>query len=380
MKKIPGICLMLCLMLAICGCGKTTETESRTASVVVGFSQLGSESSWRIANTESMEKAAKEYGTADAKVYEDYKAMLADESLKIDLVHVCTPNVSHCPITVAAFEAGKHVMCEKPMAATTADAKKMIDAWKKSGKKFTIGYQNRFRDDTQTLHAACEAGELGEIYLAKAHALRRRAVPTWGVFPNKELQGGGPLIDIGTHALDITLWMMNNYEPVSVTGSVYYKLGRDPKGPEGNVFGPWDPETFQTEDSAFGFVKMKNGATIYIEAAWALNILKSMEASTTLCGTRAGAEIHHGGSYPKDELIINTVEHNQLMEKIISPAGVVDFFEGGAAAEAVRENTQWLDAIANDGEPLVKPEQAFVVTQILEAIYKSAEEGKEIFL
>ena len=328
---------------------------------------------------ERAEKAAKEYGTADAKVYEDYKAMLADESLKIDLVHVCTPNVSHCPITVAAFEAGKHVMCEKPMAATTADAKKMIDAWKKSGKKFTIGYQNRFRDDTQTLHAACEAGELGEIYLAKAHALRRRAVPTWGVFPNKELQGGGPLIDIGTHALDITLWMMNNYEPVSVTGSVYYKLGRDPKGPEGNVFGPWDPETFQTEDSAFGFVKMKNGATIYIEAAWALNILKSMEASTTLCGTRAGAEIHHGGSYPKDELISDTVEHNQQIEKIISPAGVVDFFEGGAAAEAARENTQWLAAIANGGEPLVKPEQAFGVTQILEAIYKSAETGKEVF-
>ena len=85
---------------------------------------------------------------------------------------------------------------------------------------------------------------------------------------------------------------------------------------------------------------MKNGATIYLEASWALNVLKSMEASTTLCGTKAGAEIHHGGSYPQDELIYNTVEHNQLMEKTISPAGVVDFFEGGAAAEAVREQTQ----------------------------------------
>ena len=91
------------------------------------------------------------------------------------------------------------------MAHNTEDARKMIEAWKKSGKKFTIGYQNRLRDDTQTLHASCEAGELGEIYFAKAHALRRRAVPTWGVFPNKALQGGGPLIDIGTHALDITL-------------------------------------------------------------------------------------------------------------------------------------------------------------------------------
>lgn len=328
---------------------------------------------------ERAEKAAKEYGAPGAKVYTDYKKMLADASIQFDTVHVCTPNVAHCPITVASFEAGKNVMCEKPMAHCTSDAQKMLDAWKKSGKKFTVGYQNRFRDDTTTLHASCENGELGDIYFAKAHAIRRRAVPTWGVFPNKALQGGGPLIDIGTHALDITLWMMNNYEPESVSGQVFYKLGRLENGPEGNVFGPWDPSTFEVEDSAFGFIKMKNGATIYLEASWALNILKSMEASTTLCGTKAGAEIHHGGSYPKDELIYNTVEHNQLMEKTISPAGVVDFFEGGAAAEAVREADQWLDAILNDGEPLVKPEQAYTVTQILEGIYRSAESGKEIF-
>lgn len=329
---------------------------------------------------ERAKKAAEKFGVPGAKVYTDYQEMLHDKEVEIDVVHVCTPNVAHCPITVAAFEAGKHVMCEKPMAHNTSDAKKMMDAWKKSGKKFTIGYQNRFRDDTTTLHASCAAGELGEVYLGKAHALRRRAVPTWGVFPNKALQGGGPLIDIGTHALDITLWMMNNYKPVSVTGQVFYKLGRLPEGPAGNVFGPWDPETFEVEDSAFGFVKMENGATVYVEASWALNVLKSMEASTTLCGTKAGAEIHHGGSYPKDELIYNTVEHNQLMEKTISAAGIVDFFEGGASAEGVREQAQWLEAIVKDKEPLVKPEQAFVVTQILEAIYLSAETGKEVYL
>jgi predicted dehydrogenase len=329
---------------------------------------------------ERAEDCAKKFGAPDAKVYTDYREMLADKQVVIDAVHVCTPNVVHCPITVAAFEAGKHVLCEKPMAHNTEDAQKMMNVWKKSGKKFTIGYQNRFRDDTTTLHASCENGELGEIYFAKAHALRRRAVPTWGVFPNKALQGGGPLIDIGTHALDLTLWMMNNYKPVSVSGQVFHKLGRAKHGPEGNVFGPWDPETFEVEDSAFGFVKMENGATIYLEASWALNVLKSMEASTTLCGTKGGAEIHHGGSYPKDELIFNTVEHNQLMEKTISPAGIVDFFAGGASAEGVREQAQWLDAILNDTEPLVKPEQAFAVTQILDAIYKSAETGKEIIL
>ena len=236
--------------------------------------------------------AAKEYGTPDAKVYTDHKELLKDP--EIDVVHVLTPNVAHCEITVNALNAGKHVMCEKPMAATTEDARKMIDAWKKSGKKFTIGYQNRFRPEVQALKAACEAGELGDIYYGKAHAVRRRAVPTWGVFPNKALQGGGPLIDIGTHALDMTLWMMDNYEPERVLGSVFYKLGHMPEAVVGNAWGPWDPETFEVEDSAMGFIKMKNGATITLEASWALNITDSREASTTVCGTKAGGEIFSG--------------------------------------------------------------------------------------
>lgn len=179
----------------------------------------------------------------------------------------------------------------------------MVAAWKKSGKKFTVGYQNRLRNDTQTLHKSCEKDELGEIYYAEANAVRRKAVPTWGVFQNKALQGGGPLIDIGTHALDITLWMMNNYEPASVSGQVFYKLGRQQDGSEGNLFGPWDPETFEVEDSAFGMVKMKNGAVIYLRASWALNILDSREASTTLCGTKGGSEICHGMSYPDGDIL-----------------------------------------------------------------------------
>ena len=126
---------------------------------------------------ERAEKAAAQYGVEGAQVCEDYHELLANPD--IDVVHVLTPNVAHCPITVAAFEAGKHVMCEKPMAATTADAHLMMDAWKKSGKKFTIGYQNRFppAPDTQTLFKACRSGDLGDIYFAKAHAIRRRAVP-----------------------------------------------------------------------------------------------------------------------------------------------------------------------------------------------------------
>ena len=335
---------------------------------------------------ERAEEAAKKYGVSDAKVYTDYNELLKDSS--IDVVHVCTPNVAHCPITVAAFEAGKHVMCdkpvtisvseaEKPMAHNTESARKMMDAWKKSGKKFTIGYQNRFRNEVRALKEACTEGELGDIYMAKAHAVRRRAVPTWGVFPDKKQQGGGPLIDIGTHALDITLWMMDNYKPVSVTGSVFYKMADKY---EGNLFGPWDPSTFEVEDSAFGFVKMENGATIFLEAAWALNVLDSREAATTLCGTEAGAEIRSGMSYQKNELIINRAHHGNLVEEHLSPSGDIAFFEGSANAAADLECDQWLHALIENKEPLVRPEQAFVVTQILDAIYESARTGQMVML
>lgn len=330
------------------------------------------------------EKAAAEYGVEGAKVYEDYHELLADP--EIDVVHVLTPNVAHCPITCDAFAAGKHVMCEKPMAHNTESAQKMMDAWKKSGKKFTIGYQNRFRVDTQTLHKACEAGDFGDIYFAKAHAIRRRAVPTWGVFPDKSKQGGGPLIDIGTHALDITLWCMNNYKPVSVMGSVFEKLGHSELATQGNMFGAWDPETYEVEGSAFGFIKFENGATIFLESSWAINMKDSREAACTLCGTKAGAEIvgamsGGGASNGREyDLVVNGTYHGQLVEQNLSEGGTIAFFEGGSSEPKDIECEQWLNCIINDTEPVVKPEQAFVVTQILDAIYESARTGKEVLL
>lgn len=317
---------------------------------------------------ERAQKAAKQYGTEDAKVYIDYKELLADDS--IEVVHVLTPNREHCAITVDALEAGKHVMCEKPMAKTAADARKMLDAAKRTGKKLTIGYQNRYRDDSMFLKKACERGDLGEIYFAKAHALRRRGVPTWGVFTDEEKQGGGPLIDIGTHALDLTLWMMDNYEVKSVKGSTFRKLAEQKD--TGNPWGDWDPNEFTVEDSAFGFIEMKNGATIILESSWALNTLDVGEAQTSLCGTKAGADM-------KDGLRINRIDYGK--QSILKPdmnSGGVAFFEGRRAGAEDVEARMWIDNILNDTEPMVKPEQALVVTEILEAIYTSAKTGKQV--
>ncbi len=328
---------------------------------------------------ERAQAAAAKYGAPGAKVYTDYRELLADPT--IDDVHVCTPNVSHCEITVSALEAGKHVLCEKPMAATTADAERMMEAYKKSGKLFSIGYQNRYMQNSLTLKKLCEEGMLGDIYYAKAHAIRRRGVPTWGVFPDKSKQGGGPLIDIGTHALDLTLWMMDNYQPKSVMGKSFEKLGTllEP-GNQGNMMGTWDNKTYEVEDSAFGFITMENGAVIYIEAAWALNTLDIGEAQTFLSGTKAGADMLGEGR--QGGLRINTVVADKtaiLTPDVGTPTGVA-FFPGAAQPAQNVEADIWLSAVAAEdpSKLIVKPEQAFVVTKILDAIYKSSATGQLI--
>ena len=317
---------------------------------------------------ERAEKAKKEYGTEDAKVFEDYRELIKED---LDVVYVTTPNRSHAEISIAAMEAGKDVMCEKPMAKNYAEAQKMVETSEKTGRILNIGYQNRYRPDSLFLKEMCKADELGEIYFAKAHALRRRAVPTWGVFLNEEEQGGGPLIDIGTHALDLTLWMMDNYEPESVSGSVFRKLADQTE--TGNAWGDWDPEKFTVEDSAFGFIKMKNGATIVLESSWAINSLDVGEAQTSLCGTKAGADMADG-------LRINKVEYGrQCVETPDFSAGGVAFFDGAAEKADDVEQKVFYNAVVN-GEPLtVKPEQALVVTQILEAIYEAAKSGKTVY-
>ena len=315
---------------------------------------------------ERAEQAAKEFGTPAAKVYTDYKELLADP--EIEVVHVCTPNRSHSFITVDALHAGKHVMCEKPMAINSAEAKKMLDAAKETGKKLSIGYQCRFRDDAQYMKKEAENGTFGDIYYAKATAIRRRAVPTWGVFLNEYEQGGGPLIDIGTHALDLTLWMMDNYKPKYCVGTTYHKLNKQTE--TGNAWGDWDTENFTVEDSAFGFVVMENGATIVLESAWALNTLEVREAKTAICGTLAGADMNDG-------LRINGIRNGR--QYVLTPnfkAGGVAFNEGTKGeSPADCEERLWIEAVRNDTEPLTKPEQSYVVTRILEGIYESSRTG-----
>ena len=355
------------LKVGIIGCGGIANGKHMPSIKAVNMSDM-------VAFCDLIEeravKAAKEYGVPGAKVYTDYKELLADP--EIDVVHVCTPNRSHAEISIDALHAGKHVMCEKPMAKCAADARLMVKAAQETGKKLTIGYQHRHKASAQYLKSIIGRGDLGDMYYAEALAVRRRGTPNWGVFLNEYEQGGGPLIDIGTHALDLTLWMMDNYKPKAVLGSTFKKLGNQTE--TGNAWGDWDPAKFTVEDCAFGFVVMENGATIILESSWALNTLDVREAQTTLCGTLGGADMADG-------LRFNKVEWGkQCVQKPDLSGGGVAFFDGASSGDPAEvECAQWLNAVLNDKTPLVLPEQALVVTQILEAIYTSAKTGKAVY-
>lgn len=355
------------LKIGIIGCGGIANGKHMPALKETGMCEMVA---FCDLIAEKAEKAAKEYGEPGSKVFTDYKQMLKECDL--DVIHVCTPNRSHSTITVDCLNAGKHVMCEKPMAINYAEACKMVEAAKKNGKLLTIGYQSRQRANSRYLKKECENGVLGDIYFAKARAVRRRAVPTWGVFLNEYEQGGGALIDIGTHALDLTLWLMNNYDVDYVVGQSFHKLNKDTE--TANAWGDWDPEQFTADDATFAFVHMKNGAVIMLEATWALNTLNTEEAVCEICGTKAGADFKDGG------LRINGVHNGRMY--VTTPefrAGGVAFYDGDSDKPTVREQQVWLNAVQGKGKLCVLPEQAATITRILDAVYESSRTGKPVY-
>lgn len=351
------------LRFGIIGCGSIARTRHMPSLSRLPGAELVAFFDPTPARAEAARAA---YGSEDAGVFTDYRALLSDS--RIDAVHVCTTNATHAQITIAALEAGKHVLCEKPMATTPEDARRMVETASRTGRKLTIGYNNRFRPDSRMLHQICRRGDLGHIYYAKALALRRRGVPSWGAFLDREKQGGGPLIDIGSHALDLTLWLMDNWKPKLVLGSAYAYLGK--RAGSANDWEPWDPAKFSVEDSAFGFVVMENGATVVVESSWALNVVDEGEGRSLLCGTEAGADMVGGVRLNGDEL------GRRYVKQLAVPADPSSAPPYGHDLQ----NRLWVEAILRDEEPVVKPEEALVVTEILDAIYRSASSGEAVHL
>lgn len=292
-------------------------------------------------------------------IFTDYRELLKMD--EIDAVSICTPNYLHMEPTILAFKNSKHVLCEKPIAMNAQEARKMVEAARKAKKKFQVGYNSRFAPGNQLLKKYIEAGDLGEIYYARAQSLRRRGIPSWGVFIDKSKQGGGPLIDIGVHILDLTLWMMGHPKPIAASGVTYTKFGT--RGDIVGFMGQWDYKNFTVEDFASALIRFDNGAAVVLESSFVANIPEDIHNSTLL-GTEGGATTN--------PLTIVQEKHRSL--QVFKP----EFPGGDRVSTHTLECKHFVEAILNDTEPLVTGEQGLMVAQIMDAIYASSEAGKEV--
>ena len=297
------------------------------------------------------------------KLYEKPDDLIADKS--IDIVDVCTPNMYHTPLTVAALKAGKHVLCEKPLAPTPDDIKKMIKARDKSGKLLMTAQHFRFQGSAQALKAEIDTGLLGDVYHARCWMLRRSAAPTRPGFILKKHSGGGPCIDIGVHILDLTLWMMGNPKPVAVSGITQDKLAHQP-GAFSNWGGPI-PAEFDVEDFAAAFVRFENGATMVLEVSWLLHHkTQGEDMQMWLYGDKGGSH------WPSNELLSANNANAQLLNTQLQNAA-------GGEPHA-KECIAFAEAVANGLPSPVPAEQSLDVIAILDGLYRSAASGKEVAL
>ena len=307
-------------------------------------------------------KTAAEYDVAH--VFSDYRALLALP--EVDVVDICTPNALHRLIALDSFAAGKHVFCEKPIARNADEGREMLAAEKASGRKLMVGLNLRYSGGALSVKRFIDDGKLGNIYYARAQTLRRRGIPAHGVFTDKEIQGGGPLIDIGVHILDLTLWFMGYPKPVSVSGAAYAEFGR--RSGVLNLRGSWDPAAFTVEDLAAGFVRFENGSSLTIESSFAANIERDV-FQTQLLGTAGGAVVD---PFEAGNTKIFREESGALTDTTLPYQAKTAFYEDEIRA--------FLTAIIEDQPSPIPSEQALIVTEIIDALYKSAETGSEVRL
>jgi predicted dehydrogenase len=285
----------------------------------------------------------------------------------IDIIDICTPNMTHTPLVVAALEAGKHVICEKPLAPTPAEVRQMIEARDRSGKLLMTAHHFRFGGVSQAMKREIESGVLGDIYHARGWMLRRNAFIPTPTFVNKALSGGGPCIDIGVHILDLTLWLMGHPKPVAVTGVARTELAHK-KG----AFSIWRdgpvPEDFDVEDFAAAFVRFENGATLMLEVSWLLHHDTSGEdMQCWLYGTEGGCH------WPKAEFLSTNYETKQLYNRVLK-------FTKDAMEPHAFECYEFARAIFEGRPSPVPPEHSLQLITILDGIYRSQREGREVWL
>jgi len=292
------------------------------------------------------------------RVYTDWRRMIEQE--RPDAVSVCLPNALHREVTIAALEAGAHVLCEKPLATSVAEAREMFDAARRAGRLLMAAQHFRFEAGAHAIKRVVDSGALGEIYHGEAAAMRRLGIPTWGVFHQQAASAGGVLFDIGVHILDLAMWLMGNPRPVRVSAVTQRRFGGRPEVAAimGNA---WDPDAFDVEDFGVAFVRFDNGADLVLRASWAAHIAES-HFNALILGTEGGVTTHPPALFHLRNGVLANEEFKHLPAR--------NSYEG--------EVRNFLAALRGEGEPLVKEGETLNVQRILNAAYRSAEEGREV--
>lgn len=349
------------LRVALIGCGGICQTHMAAYKEIpevelVGFCDI---------KPERLEYMQKTYDVKPEICFEKWNDMI--EAVKPDAVDICTPNGVHMAPAVDAANAGCHVMVEKPMAMNAAECEKMIAAAEKNKIKLAVGFQHRYNSKTDYLMKAKANNQFGNIMFVKCQALRRRGIPNWGVFGQKELQGGGPMIDIGVHVVEMAHYFMGSPKPVAATGNTWTYLG-DKKSDTMSVWPNWDYKTYTVEDLAIGHIRFDNGMIMQIESSFAAHIDKD-EWRFTAMGDKGGC--------CWDPLEIFTDMDGAMVH--IKPDYISPDWNSNWTYLFIRKLQNWVDGCLKGTDLRASAEAGLAVQKILDGIYASAEKGgKEV--
>jgi len=307
-------------------------------------------------------RRAAEFGIDESRCFTSADALFrAARDLRLDAVSIVLPNAFHAPVTIRALRAGLHVLGEKPMAMSTAQARRMIAAARHARRTLGINLSFRFVPQSRALKDIVDSGRLGRVYYAHTRWWRQRGLPGFGGwFGTKKLSGGGPVIDLGVHRMDLAMWLMGGPQPVAVSAAVY--------DPIGSRLARQMKKKFDVEDMGAAFVRFEGGATLSLEASWAGFLGKNEDMVTEILGERGGIVQRNVGEGYDFEARVFSEEGGSLVETILKRR----------LAPAPSPYADFIDALLEGRPTLATAEDGLKVQQVLDAIYRSAARGKEV--
>lgn len=305
------------------------------------------------------------------KSFADYNELLVQP--EVDVVAIGLPNALHAPVTIAALEAGKHVLCEKPMSVSSADAQQMIDAARRAGKLLSVNQHMRFDGTSMAMRDAVASGQFGRVYLADVRMIRQNSIPGYGSwFTNKDLAGHGALFDIGVHMLDLAMFLLGFPQVAAVKGYLSSALGEQKIGLGGWGIDRGAQGRYDVDDTAIATLTLRDGGQVRLIVTWAAFGLP--EERVILYGTQGGADRTpqiYGNDHPL------RFYRADADGKIEGYEPDLMNYQGGGWIKAIGS---FVAAVRGESPLLVLPEQALMTTRILECISESAATGREVAL